>query len=98
CGVPHCRRRVCNNLPTAPPSRRQRFNRQTLGVEREGSGYSAAMYYVRIQFNVLNIKSGGAAPNIAPVSSCKSSPATPGALSWINITSDKAARRKRYSF
>ncbi|CAI5477403.1 unnamed protein product [Closterium sp. Yama58-4] len=59
--------------------------------------YSATTYYATYHFAALNIKSGGKAPLFTHGFSC-TEPSSGPDIQWVNITSDRTGRRKRYSF
>ncbi|GJP62708.1 hypothetical protein CLOP_g19739 [Closterium sp. NIES-67] len=60
--------------------------------------YSEVVYAIIAKILVLNIKSGGETPMFGGSSSCLTDTSGPEDLNFLNITSDRAGRRKRYSF
>ncbi|CAI5506274.1 unnamed protein product [Closterium sp. Naga37s-1] len=59
---------------------------------------SASKYYIIYFFKVMNIRSGGAAPNVGSGSSCLGAVVGQQEQTWVNTATNKSGRRKRYSF
>ncbi|CAI5518652.1 unnamed protein product [Closterium sp. Naga37s-1] len=64
----------------------------------EAVRYSGTNSYMYLTLDVMNIKSGGKAPAVTISGSCAVNALGDTGLGFLNITSRKSGRRKRYSF
>ncbi|CAI5527041.1 unnamed protein product [Closterium sp. Naga37s-1] len=68
-------------------------------IVMKGIRYASTSYASSLFFQVLNIASGGEPPSTSFGASCiPNSFEPPLTKTWVEVTSSKSARRKRYSF